>query len=61
MVELTLEPPSPTRQASLTDRKRRFSAIAGWDSDSDVSGEDYGWAEDDQLAAEGLVDEIRGG
>jgi len=36
--------------------KRPFAAIV--DSDGDESGNEYGWADDDQLAAEGLVDDI---
>jgi len=36
--------------------KRPFAAIV--DSDGDESGNEYGWVDDDQLAAEGLVDDI---
>jgi len=41
--------------AAVGSAKRPYAAIA--DSDRDDSGSEYGWADDDQIAAEGLVDD----
>lgn len=49
MVQLPRPIPSPVKV-----RKRKVEEIA--DSDEEISSE-YGWADDDELAAEGLVDE----
>lgn len=42
--------------AEVGSAKRPYAAIA--DSDRDDSGSEYGWADDDQIAAEGLVDDV---
>lgn len=49
--QATYKTTSPRRPA-----KRPHAAITG--SDGDESGSEYGWADDDQLAAEGLVDDV---
>ena len=46
---------SPIKLSSPISRKRNFEEIADSEAESD---DDYGWAEEDEVAAEGLVDEI---
>lgn len=45
---------SPVKLSSPISRKRNFEEIADSDAETD---EDYGWEEEDEIAAEGLIEE----
>lgn len=52
---LDIAPPAPLLQSPVRPPKRRFTEIADSDGDDPDSDELYGWVEDDEVAAEGLI------